>query len=147
MTITKKIIIVMLAGLAVGAVILGIGGRIAMRMVALAAGEKLRFSVGGTAEIILAGAGGGTLGGLLFLIVQRFVPQAGSRRGMKLGAALLAIAVVPLLLSLGGLVAPLQMIVATIVLFPALFLVYGIAVEAIVVRWLKKERFSTSSPK
>ena len=145
MTITKKIIIVMLAGLAAGTVILGIGGRIAMRMVAVAADEKMRFTVGGTLEIILAGAGGGTLGSLLFLFLQRFLPQAGSRRGLKLGAAFLVIAILPLLPSLGGVVAPLKMIVATIVLFPALFLAYGIAVEAIVVRWLKTERLSAPS--
>lgn len=52
-------------GFVVGAILLGVGGRALMRVVALATGASSGFSVGGSLEVLAAGALYGTLAGLL----------------------------------------------------------------------------------
>jgi hypothetical protein len=59
-----------IAGLVTGALILGLGGRLLMRVVAVAIHGSGGFSVGGSLEVLAAGALFGTLGGL----VLPFVP-------------------------------------------------------------------------
>ena len=58
-----------LAGLASGALVLGIGGRVLMRLLALATGRATGFSLGGSFEVVAAGALYGALGGALLLLV------------------------------------------------------------------------------
>ncbi len=56
-----------LAGLACGTLILGVGGRVLMRGIALATGGSGGFSLGGSLEVVAVGALYGALGGLLLL--------------------------------------------------------------------------------
>jgi len=58
-----------LAGLVSGAVVLGLGGRLLMRVVAIAIHGSGGFSLGGSLEVLAAGALFGTLGGLLLPFV------------------------------------------------------------------------------
>lgn len=60
-----------LLGLLLGVVILGVGGRILMRIIALAAFGAGGFSVGGTIEVVLAGGLFGALAGLAFPLLPR----------------------------------------------------------------------------
>jgi hypothetical protein len=53
-------------GLATGVVVLGIGGRALMRIIALAGGTSTGFSLGGSLEVVAAGALYGAVGGALF---------------------------------------------------------------------------------
>lgn len=58
-----------LTGLVLGAFILGIGGRVLMRGLALATGRPAGFSMGGSLEVVASGALYGVLGGLLVLLL------------------------------------------------------------------------------
>ena len=60
-----------LAGLAFGAVILGLGGRVAMRVIALQGGVPGILTVGGTVTVVLAGCASGVGGVVLHLIADR----------------------------------------------------------------------------
>jgi hypothetical protein len=53
-----------LAGLVSGAIVLGVGGRVLMRIIAIALHGSGGFSLGGSLEVVAAGALFGTLGGL-----------------------------------------------------------------------------------
>lgn len=53
------------AGLAVGLPILGVGGRVTMRLLALANGALPAFDSGGTLAVLAAGAGSGVLGAVI----------------------------------------------------------------------------------
>jgi len=57
----------LLLGTGLGAIILGVGGRIAMRFAAIAVEQDLTFSMGGSAYVVLAGAvtGGAVAAGYL----------------------------------------------------------------------------------
>lgn len=63
------------AGMLCGALVLGVGGRILMRLIAIATHGSPGFSFGGSLEVLAAGAFFGLLGGLM----QPFVPRKLSR--------------------------------------------------------------------
>lgn len=60
-----------LAGAATGTIVLGIGGRLAMRLAGLLGGRAPVFSWGGSLEVLAAGARYGAAGGLLWVAVAR----------------------------------------------------------------------------
>jgi len=60
-----------LIGVGVGAVVLGVGGRLAMRGIAVLSGAPPSFTVGGSLRVVLMGALSG-LGGAWILKVLRF---------------------------------------------------------------------------
>jgi membrane associated rhomboid family serine protease len=72
-----------------GAIVLGIGGRVLMRIVALANGGAGGFSMAGSLEVVAAGALFGALGGLVLLVIDRARLQR--RRALILAAALFLI--------------------------------------------------------
>ncbi len=77
-----------LAGLIAGVLVLGISGRIAMRVVALRAGEEPSFSIGGTLAVLAAlGVLSAPLG-LAFVAWSRFLPRAGVWGGAGFGIVL-----------------------------------------------------------
>ena len=115
----------LLLGAAVGFVVLGIGGRIAMRAIAIANGVPTGFSVGGTATVVLLGLASGIGGGLLYALLHRYVRQPRLAR-----SALFAVALV--LLTLRGL-RPIQP--RALEWFMPLALGYGAIVDVIYTRW------------
>lgn len=122
-------VVATLAGLAAGTVVLGIGGRVAMRIIALATGQVPGFSLGGTLEVLVAGAWRGTIGGLVYLVLGRFVPAKGPWKGLALGILLFLIVVATLRPSIRQQVATLGVVPLAVGLFGLLFIVYGIAVD------------------
>lgn len=57
-------------GAGVGLFVLGVGGRIVMRMIALRTGAVPSFTLGGTLSIVAMGAAAGALGALLHLLAR-----------------------------------------------------------------------------
>ena len=57
-------------GMGLGAVVLGMGGRVAMRVVAEATTGSGGFSIGGTLTVVFLGLAGGALGALILLVAR-----------------------------------------------------------------------------
>ena len=92
------------AGLAVGVVIGGIGGRIAMRVLAVTSDDSLRGAVTDDEEVVGRVSVGGTVGlvvfcallgvalALVYLVLRRWLPARRAARAAALGALLWAVA-------------------------------------------------------
>ena len=132
MVYVRKANIGLLAGIVAGLVVGGIGGRIAMRIVALAIGQQPKFTVG-TLAVLLVGTLLGTPPGLLYIAARKYLPGSGLRKGLVFGVLLLLIIGLPALLrpATGELVLSPRL---GRILFGALFIPYGVAVEAAVER-------------
>src|SRR3990172_13239772 len=91
-----------LSGFVAGLIAGGIGSRIAMRIVAITAGDADQGAItdaeatvgeitaGGTIFLAIFGGFIGTLGGYAYLALRRWLAGAGRRRGLLLGIVLLA---------------------------------------------------------
>ena len=132
----------LVTGAAAGALIGGIGARLAMRGVALLGEGAPSFSIGGTLGILLMGAVLGAIGGLGFALVRRLLrlragDQTSARRnllaGAGYGAILSALVVLPFFLAPTG-----ELSLASPLVGAALFgwipLAYGLALGAAVPR-------------
>lgn len=109
----------LLLGAGVGFVVLGVGGRVAMRAIALANNTPPGFSVGGTATVVFLGLASGVGGGLLYALLYRLMPRRRLLRSALFGAALV-------LLTLRGL-RPIQPL--ALEWFMPLALAYGAIVD------------------
>ena len=112
--------ITLLLGAAIGAVCLGLGGRLAMRGFALATARASAVTLRGTLNVMFAGAIAGSLGGVLFLVVGRFLPARIWLRG-------LVFAGVCYVLATPGFRPPRPLVFA---LFGPPFVAYGLALVA-----------------
>jgi hypothetical protein len=86
-----------LVGAVLGAVILGGGGRLAMRLIAITMSAPATLSIGGTLTVIGAGAFSGAAGALLYALshaVGRFVAPGRARVGHLIFALLLGLVTV-----------------------------------------------------
>jgi hypothetical protein len=77
-----------LAGIALGLPILGVGGRVAMRMIAHATNVAPAFSLGGTMTVVLLGAVSGAAGGLIYATLGRLLPNRTVVRSVLFGVIL-----------------------------------------------------------
>jgi hypothetical protein len=118
----------LLLGAGVGLVVLGVGGRIAMRAVAVADGAPPSFTIGGTATVVVLGVVSGVGGGLVYVLLHRFIPR---RRLVR--TALFTIALV--LLTLRGL-RPIQPL--ALEWFMPLALGYGVIVDVAFTTWARR---------
>jgi hypothetical protein len=107
-------------GFGVGAVVLGIGGRVAMRGIAFLSGAPPSFTWGGSLRVVLMGALSGLGGALILKVLRRFLPQR------WLVQTLLFYAII-VLIALRGL-KPVDS--QRLVLFLPLVLLYGFIVRA-----------------
>lgn len=82
---------VFLAAVVAGAVVLGVGGRLAMAGLSVANGNRLAFSWGGSLEVVALGTFYGTIGAIPLAIIRRFW-ASGWTRGAVHGALMLGIA-------------------------------------------------------
>jgi len=64
-----------LIGSGVGAVVLGIGGRVSMRGIAVLAGAPGSFSLGGSVTVVFLGAVAGLAGALILMALRTFLPR------------------------------------------------------------------------
>ena len=122
----------LLAGAVVGLVILGVGGRIAMRIIAIVAGQAPGFSVGGTLDVLLLGALWGAPGGPIVLALPRLIARQRLVCGVALGALGFAVAMLTVGRQLSGPVAGPRVWPIAVALCAALFLAYGIVVDIVV---------------
>ncbi len=83
-------------GAVLGTVILGIGGRIAMRIIGTLQGLPPGFSWGGTMTVVFLGAVSGAAGGIVLALSRKLFPTSRVARGALYWGALL-------LLTLNGL--------------------------------------------
>jgi hypothetical protein len=111
----------LLLGAASGALILGIGGRIAMRGIAILSGGMPGFSWGGTMTVVLLGALSGLAGAIVLTGVRLLLPRRAALRGTIYWAFLI-------LAGLRGLnpVDPQRLL-----LFMPLILLYGITLQVL----------------
>ncbi len=131
---------VVLAGLASGALVLGLGGRVLMRVLALTTPEPPRFTLEGSLQVLAVGAVWGAVTAPLLLVAEGRFPRLGRSKGPLLGLAVLVLAAAALLLieGAGEIVAPRSFIVLSSLLFPALFVVHGVAVEKLWRLWTSR---------
>jgi len=77
-----------LLGALVGLPMLGGGGRLAMRLIALLQPASASVSVEGTLTVLLAGLASGVGGGLLYALLYRLLPNRRGVRGVLFALAL-----------------------------------------------------------
>ena len=127
-TVADPWLLALLLGAAVGLIVLGVGGRLAMRAIALANRAPLGFSLGGTVTVVLLGVASGVGGGLLYALLYRLVPRPRLVRSALFGAALV-------LLTLRGL-RPIQPL--ALQWFMPLAVVYGAIVDVAYTTWYRR---------
>lgn len=134
--VRRELIILLAAGLLSGLLVLGIGGRMVMRLAAFTTPEAPRFSWPGTLQI----AGSGAVWGLVtapLLLIFRAMGLSRRVRGALFGLAVLALAIPPFLTFsgfTGTLVAPASFFWLGAIAFPILFALHGIFVEGLTFR-------------
>jgi hypothetical protein len=122
----------LISGLIAGFTVLGIGGRMAMRLVSIAEGKPARFTIGGTVFVLLAFSVIGIILSVPFATLQKYLPSSNLRKGATFGLLLMLVIVwaLPLLANDGADELNLASIVAR-TLFSALFLAYGVIVASV----------------
>jgi hypothetical protein len=135
----EKICAGLVSGLIAGFAVLGIGGRISMRLIAIAQGQAPKFTVRGTLGVLLVFSIFGMILSVPFATLQRYLPNSNLRKGATFGLllTLLIVWAMPLLPLLADARAD-ELDFASIVartLFSALFLAYGVIVAS-VSEWL-----------
>lgn len=123
------------AGFASGALALGIGGRLLMRLLAFTTPELPRFSWFGSFEVVAAGAVWGIATSPILVFLERRLRR---RSGPVFGLIVLAIAVPPFLVLSGfrgSLEAPALFLWLSAVSFPILFVAHGWLVSHLWRRW------------
>ncbi len=124
----RRFVIALLAGAGGGLVFLGVGGRIAMRVIAILAAQAPGFSVGGTLDVVLLGGLWGAPGGPIALVLERFVTRPRLLRGVVLGGIGFAASMLTVGRELDGPVRGPGVWPIAVALCAALFLAYGIVV-------------------
>jgi hypothetical protein len=125
-TVAEPCLLGLLLGAVVGVVVLGVGGRIAMRAIALANNTPRGFSIGGTATVVFLGALSGVGGGVLYALLYLLVPRPRPVRSAVFGVALV-------LVTLRGL-RPIQPL--ALEWFMPLALAYGALVDVGYTAWM-----------
>ncbi|MFQ5680326.1 MAG: hypothetical protein ACE5HP_12815 [Gemmatimonadota bacterium] len=133
MNIVRRIGVAALAGVIAGVLVAGIGGRVAMRIIALASGAQPGFSIGGTLAAMLGVAAVSMPFSLAYVLAGQHL-TAGKWRAPLFGALYFPTLVGIALLRPSGLgelaIAP----VLGIGLFTVILALHGIAVHALAVR-------------
>jgi hypothetical protein len=71
-----------IAGTLLGTALLGVGGRMAMRVIGVMQGQPPGFSIGGTLTVVFLGAAAGAAIGVVFLLSRTFFPR---HRALRVG--------------------------------------------------------------
>jgi hypothetical protein len=150
---TMPVAVAATAGFVAGAIVGGVGGRLAMLLLRLTSDPSLHgletddgFSIGvvsaSTIFLVMTTAVLGTIGGLVYLVVRTWLPP--SSRSMCFGA-LTGVVGGSLVIHPGGidftLLDPLWLAIVSFVALPAAF---GVVVAALVERWLRGPYAATS---
>lgn len=108
-----------LLGMICGALFLGVCGRLVMRLFALATNRPEAFTLGGSLNVVIAGAIAGGIGGIVLAAIQRLMPRRLWLRGVLF-------AVICYLIAIPGFRPPKLLVFA---LFAPVFLAYGMVLE------------------
>ncbi len=81
----RHALIGLFAGGVIGAVVLGVGGRLVMRVVVIMAGGSAGFSVGGTLEVVTFGVLVGAVAGVGYLALRHVIPGHPALKGLIFG--------------------------------------------------------------
>lgn len=122
----------------VGGLWLGLAGRGVMVLIALAAGHSLRWSWGGSVEIVLFGVILAAVAVAAWMLLRHLVPVLRHGRGLVFGLILFGIFAVLPPPSAQSAVAGIGQRTLSLVLFGALLVVFGSLVETLLVRLLPK---------
>jgi hypothetical protein len=113
--------------------VLGVGGRLAMRVIAVAAGSPGSFSLGGTVEVLVAAALYGAAGGL---VLAAFSNRLGLiARALATASALFAFAFLVSGAARSAAAAVPDRVRLALVLFAALFVLYGLLASVLALRF------------
>ena len=85
----RSFLTALLLGMLIGAVVLGLGGRVNMRIFAILQEQNPGFSLGGSVTIIFLGAVAGMSGGVALWLGRRLFPKAPLARGLLFWGVLL----------------------------------------------------------
>jgi predicted permease len=111
-----------------------------MTAIALAAGLAPGFSLGGTGAVLATGLLIGTPAGLVYIVVRKYLPLPGAWKGAAFGALVfLALVLLPPPAARSA-VASVGQLTLTLLLFGALFIAFGVAVEFLVRRLTGEEK-------
>ena len=88
---SRSALVTLLWGMGLGALILGVGGRIAMRLIAEATTGTSGFTLGGTITVVFLGVMSGALGALILLAARALLRRWSPAPTVVYWAALLAI--------------------------------------------------------
>jgi hypothetical protein len=123
-----KMFIGLFCGMMAGGVVLGVGGRMVMRALAVIAEREVDFSFSGTIEVVAFGAIIGSIAGAAFVAIKKYLPGATPLKGMSFGLlTFLALAIVRLPSVERSAVAFEGFLPPIVLMFGAVFLLYGIA--------------------
>ena len=132
--------IAVFAGFLSGVVTLGVGCRVAMRIVALMASDADQgtltdasetvgdITVGGTIFLLLLGGAAGTFGGVLYAATRRRLEWAGRWRGLVFGTGALVVLASTLVVSDNPDFTRFGTPIVNVAMFGALFVLFGIVV-------------------
>jgi hypothetical protein len=134
MTNYRKVPLALIAGAAVGALVLGIAGRAAMTGIALLAGSSLNTSMRGLFEVMLFGAVLGAVGGAMLVPVRKVLQASRLARGTVVGVLLFAGSCVVSFFR-GQIGFGFRAILpVTLAMAAAMFIVYGVSLDALLTR-------------
>ena len=120
-----------------GVLVLGISGRIAMRVVALRAGEEPTFSIGGTLVVLAAiGVLSAPLG-LAFVAWSRYLPRAGVWGGAGFGIVLFILVAGLTMVRRGGIGDLANHLVSGSALLGGLLVLHGVGLS-IATEWVER---------
>lgn len=140
-TVTASVV----AGILSAFLFVGVGGRAAMKFIALITGHQLSFSIEGTIAALVFSTSIGIVGGMLFPLVQRYLPGSPKAKGGSFGLMVFVV-LIPALpppihqeaLILG------EYVSLAVAVFGLLLMGYGIVLEALARALLKISREQTS---
>lgn len=131
---SRKAIIGFAGGMLAGLFVLGIGGRIIMRFIALLAGITPGFGIGGTLEVLAFGLIIGLPSGLIFPFVASYFPGSKFVKGGVYGILVfLTVILLPGEAKKVAFMFP-EIFPFTVSIFLALFLVYGVVLATLITR-------------
>jgi hypothetical protein len=128
----RKALVGFTAGLGAGFVVLGLGGRFVMSLIALALGQRLDWSWGGSVQVIVLGTALGPAGGLLLAAIQDRLPGSTPIKGVIFGGLFGGVWTAIYFLRPAG---PVELLVSPVlgsVLFGGLLVLFGVALTATV---------------
>ena len=135
---TRDILIGLTTGLITGTVVLGIGGRVIMRLIALIGGLEGGYSWGGTIEVVAVGSIIGIISGAGIGLLRKVGSANGLVMGLVYGAlTYLIVLVIPIDGKKAALGFP-DLRIVVYLLFGGLFLLYGLIFTILYDRFLQE---------